>query len=165
MSMARAAYPYDLTDGEWALIEPLIPEAKPGGRPRKVDMREVVNGIRCVNRTGCAWRALPHDPAAHGRETKAPPSAEGTPPLIAEDDQIDDLPDLPDNGLGGLHPGSPPLPAAKTGVPTAGPGFGLSWQKPRPSGAVVATARAKRPTIRGGTARRVSPRARRSAPG
>ena len=61
MSMARAAYPYDLTDDEWALIEQLIPEAKPGGRPRKVDMREVVNGIRYVNRTGCAWRALPHD--------------------------------------------------------------------------------------------------------
>ena len=61
MSLARAAYPYDLTDEEWAIIEPLIPEAKPGGRPRKVDMREVVNGIRYVNRTGCAWRALPHD--------------------------------------------------------------------------------------------------------
>jgi putative transposase len=61
MSMARAAYPYDLTDEEWAVIEQLIPRAKPGGRPREVDMREVVNGIRYVNRTGCAWRALPHD--------------------------------------------------------------------------------------------------------
>jgi putative transposase len=57
----RAAYPSDLTDGEWAVIEPLIPPEKPGGRSRGVDMREVINGVRYVNRTGCPWRALPHD--------------------------------------------------------------------------------------------------------
>lgn len=59
--MARAAYPSDLTDPEWILLEPLIPPAKPGGRRRTVDMREVVNGICYVLRSGCAWRMLPHE--------------------------------------------------------------------------------------------------------
>ena len=59
--MARTPYPSDLTDGQWELIEELIPPAKPGGRPRKVDMREVLNAIMYVLRSGCAWRLLPHD--------------------------------------------------------------------------------------------------------
>ncbi len=54
-------YPSDLTDAEWARLAPLIPPAKPGGRPRGVDMREVLNGIFYVAREGCSWRALPHD--------------------------------------------------------------------------------------------------------
>jgi transposase len=54
-------YPSDLTDGEWTLVAPLIPPAKPGGRKRKVDVREVVNGIFYVAATGCQWRALPKD--------------------------------------------------------------------------------------------------------
>ena len=54
-------YPSDLTDQEWAILEPLIPPAKPGGRPRTVDMREVLNAMCYVDRTGCQWRALPHD--------------------------------------------------------------------------------------------------------
>src|SRR5947209_2063938 len=58
---ARAAYPSDLTDAQWALLAPLIPPARPGGRPRKVNMREVVNAIFYRNREGCTWRALPHD--------------------------------------------------------------------------------------------------------
>jgi transposase len=53
--------PSDLTDQEWAILEPLIPKAKPGGRPRTVDMREVMNAILYVLRTGCQWRALPRD--------------------------------------------------------------------------------------------------------
>ena len=57
----RAAYPSDLTNEQWALIEPFIPPAKSGGRPRTADMREVINGVLYVNRTGGAWRALPHD--------------------------------------------------------------------------------------------------------
>ncbi len=57
----RPAYPSDLTDGEWKVLEPLIPTAKPGGRPRTVDMREVLNGIFYVLRGGCAWRMMPHD--------------------------------------------------------------------------------------------------------
>lgn len=59
--MDRCAYPSDLGDAQWKLIEPHIPAAKPGGRPRSVDMREVVNGILYVVRSGCAWRLLPHD--------------------------------------------------------------------------------------------------------
>jgi len=59
--MDRKAYPSDLTDAEWFILEPLIPPAKPGGRPRKVDMREILNGIFSVLRTGCSWRQLPHD--------------------------------------------------------------------------------------------------------
>lgn len=59
--MSRAAYPSDLTEEQWAIVEPRIPAAKPGGRPRTVDMREVFNGILYLVRTGCAWRLLPHD--------------------------------------------------------------------------------------------------------
>jgi transposase len=59
--MARKPYPSDLTDEQWARVEPLIPAAKPGGRPREVDVREVVNGVLYLNRNGCGWRALPHD--------------------------------------------------------------------------------------------------------
>lgn len=61
MTTTRAAYPSDLTKEQWAVIEPLIPPAKLGGRPRTVDMPEVINGVLYVTRTGCAWRALPHD--------------------------------------------------------------------------------------------------------
>ena len=54
-------YPSDLTDAEWAHIEPLIPPAKHGGRKRKVDCREIVNGIMYVLSTGCQWRYVPKD--------------------------------------------------------------------------------------------------------
>jgi putative transposase len=54
-------YPSDLTDGEWALLEPLIPPAKPGGRPRETDMRAAINAILYLLRTGCPWRYLPRD--------------------------------------------------------------------------------------------------------
>lgn len=59
--MERTPYPSDLTDEQWKLIEPMIPPAKPGGRHREVNMREVINSILYLNRTGCAWRMLPHD--------------------------------------------------------------------------------------------------------
>lgn len=54
-------YPSDVTDQEWALIAPLIPPAKHGGRKRSVDVREVLNGILYVLSTGCQWRAVPKD--------------------------------------------------------------------------------------------------------
>jgi putative transposase len=57
----RRAYPTDLTDDEWRVVSPLIPAAKPGGRPRSVDPREVLNGIRYLLRSGGAWRLLPHE--------------------------------------------------------------------------------------------------------
>jgi len=53
--------PSDLTDAEWALIEPMIPPARRGGRPRDVNVREVVNAIFYVLSTGCQWKALPKD--------------------------------------------------------------------------------------------------------
>ncbi len=59
--MKRQPYPTDLTDSQWQLLEPLIPPAKPGGRPRTVNMREVINGIFYMLRSGCAWRLSPHD--------------------------------------------------------------------------------------------------------
>ena len=57
----RKPYQTDRTDEQWALLEPLIPPAKPGGRPRTVDMREVLNTILYLNHTGCQWDMLPQD--------------------------------------------------------------------------------------------------------
>src|ERR1700731_2120534 len=54
-------YPNDLSDSEWALIEPAIPPAKRGGRRREVNVREVLNAIFYVLSTGCQWQALPKD--------------------------------------------------------------------------------------------------------
>jgi transposase len=54
-------YPSDLTDAEWALVRRMIPPAKRGGRPRDVDVREVLNAIFYVLSTGCQWLALPKD--------------------------------------------------------------------------------------------------------
>jgi len=57
----RSRYPSDTSDEQWALIEPLLPEAKGGGRPEKHPRRAVVDAILYVVRTGCAWRQLPAD--------------------------------------------------------------------------------------------------------
>ena len=57
----RLIFSDDLTDDEWALVEPLIPPAKRGGNKRHVDVREVMNGIMYVLSTGCQWRAIPKD--------------------------------------------------------------------------------------------------------
>ena len=59
--MTRRGYPSDLTDEQWAILAPLIPPAHEGCRPRQADMREVINAILYLLRTGCAWRLLPHD--------------------------------------------------------------------------------------------------------
>ncbi len=59
--MTRQRYPSDLTDAQWRLLAPLVPPPKPGGRPRSVDMREVVDAVLYVVRNGVTWRALPHD--------------------------------------------------------------------------------------------------------
>lgn len=59
--MSRAAYPSDLTDTQWFLLEGLIPAEKPGGRHRDVDMREIVNSIFYLVSEGIKWRAMPHD--------------------------------------------------------------------------------------------------------
>jgi transposase len=57
----RRVYPSDVTDAEWAILEPLIPAVKPGGRSEEIERREIVNGILYVLRSGCPWRLLPHD--------------------------------------------------------------------------------------------------------
>jgi putative transposase len=57
----RKSYPSDLTDAQWDLIRPHLPPAKRGGRPRTVDLREVVNTLFYQARTGCQWDFLPHD--------------------------------------------------------------------------------------------------------
>jgi transposase len=58
---SRLRYPSDLTDDEWGHVEPLIPPAKRGGNKRRVDIREVMNGIMYVLSTGYQWRAVPKD--------------------------------------------------------------------------------------------------------
>ena len=57
----RKPYTTDLTDIQWEILRPLIPDAKPGGRPREVDLREVINTLLYQDRTGCQWDMLPHD--------------------------------------------------------------------------------------------------------
>jgi putative transposase len=62
--MERKPYPSDITDQQWALVEPLLPRgprSTQAGRPREVDLREVVNALFYHAREGCSWRALPHD--------------------------------------------------------------------------------------------------------
>jgi putative transposase len=57
----RQRYDTDLSNDQWKLIKPHLPEAKTGGRPRTTDLREVLNAIFYLLRAGCAWRLLPHD--------------------------------------------------------------------------------------------------------
>jgi putative transposase len=59
----RKSYPSDLTDEQWPIVEPLIPAPRSdrGGRPRELDMREVLNTLLYLNRSGCQWEMLPHD--------------------------------------------------------------------------------------------------------
>ena len=63
-SQPRQAYSTDLTDEQWAIIEPIVSKDRrrsPRGRRREVCLREVVNAILYINRTGCQWELLPHD--------------------------------------------------------------------------------------------------------
>ena len=59
--MKRKLYPSDLTDKQWAILLPLIPAANRGGRPRQVNLREVLNGIFYILCGGCTWRMMPDD--------------------------------------------------------------------------------------------------------
>lgn len=63
--MERRAYATDLSDEEWAIIEPYIPAPLPGGRPARWSRREIVNAILYVLKSGCAWHLLPHDFPPH----------------------------------------------------------------------------------------------------
>ena len=60
-SYERRAYPSDVTDEEWAILEPLMPRAKPEGRPQEIERREIVDAILYVLRSACPWRYLPHE--------------------------------------------------------------------------------------------------------
>src|ERR671921_904062 len=69
-------YDRDLTDAEWALVEPLIRPAKRGGRPRTVNVREVLNAVFYVLWTGCQWKALPKDLPPRSTRTRTPPGCQ-----------------------------------------------------------------------------------------
>jgi len=75
----KLRYPCDLTDEEWAEVEPMIPPAKRGGRRREVNVREVLNDIMYVLSTGCPWRYIPKDlpPAKHAVRLHATPASPG----------------------------------------------------------------------------------------
>jgi len=60
-AMNHQGYPSDLNDKEWAMLAPLLPSEKGGGRPREVNLRTIANGILYILRGGCAWRMLPHE--------------------------------------------------------------------------------------------------------
>lgn len=57
----RKAYPSDVTDKEWSIIEPFMPSEYEDGVERKYDYREIINGVFYLLRAGCSWRSLPHD--------------------------------------------------------------------------------------------------------
>lgn len=59
--MSRRAYPTDLSDAQWAILEPLVPASRPGGRPPKHPRRELINAMLYVLRGGIAWRSMPHE--------------------------------------------------------------------------------------------------------
>lgn len=59
--MPRRPYPSDMSDAQWTYLEPLLPVVRLGGRPRAHPLREIVDAMRYVLRTGCQWRALPHE--------------------------------------------------------------------------------------------------------
>ena len=62
----RTPYPTDLNDQQWQILQPLLPEAKPGGRPATYPKRDILKGIFYVVRGGIAWRALPHNLPPYG---------------------------------------------------------------------------------------------------
>ena len=61
--MSTRFYDTDLTDAAWAFVAPVLPAARPGGRPRTTNLRAVLNAIFYLLRTGCQWRLLPREPA------------------------------------------------------------------------------------------------------
>ena len=60
-AMARKPYPSDLTDEQWARIQPLLPPNTGSGQHTVVDLRDIVNALLYMKQTGCQWRYIPHD--------------------------------------------------------------------------------------------------------
>ena len=60
-TLARKPYPSDLSDAQWEILAPLIPQPSPQASREPISRREIVNGILYVLRTGCSWRQMPHD--------------------------------------------------------------------------------------------------------
>ena len=60
-TMGRQAYASDLTDAQWKLLEPLVPQPSKDGRPPHIERREIMNAILYILRSGCPWRLLPHE--------------------------------------------------------------------------------------------------------
>ena len=61
MLIKRKSYPTDLTDAQWSVVKPHLPPPKTRGAPRTVNLREIMNALSYLARTGCQWRMLPHD--------------------------------------------------------------------------------------------------------
>ena len=59
--MKRKPYPSDLTNEQWVRLAPHLPQAQVRGAPRRVNLREIINALLYLSRTGCQWRMLPHD--------------------------------------------------------------------------------------------------------
>jgi len=59
--MKRKPYPTDCSGQEWAILKPRLQKPPGRGAPRRVNLREVMNALRYLARTGCQWRMLPHD--------------------------------------------------------------------------------------------------------
>jgi hypothetical protein len=76
----RKPYPTDLTDEQWAILQPLLPPAKPGGRPRAVDLREVINTLLYLNRMAYGQNIRPHR-FTRGDNPIMAPSSDGILPL------------------------------------------------------------------------------------
>jgi len=86
--MNRKTYPSDVNDAEWLLIEPLLPARQHMGRPREVDLREIIQGIFYVLREGCSWRALQHDlppwqTVNNYQDLRTNATCRGNPPVVA----------------------------------------------------------------------------------
>jgi hypothetical protein len=84
---SKMRYPSDLTDAEWERLRPLIPAAKPGGRPRKTDMRSAMNAVLYLLRTGCPWRYLGGDLGGVARGSARTLGHEASPTAAVLDSQ------------------------------------------------------------------------------
>jgi transposase len=114
VSPSRKAYKCDLTDEQWKIVEPLIPGEKRGGRHRNVKMREIVNTIRYVLRTGCPWGYLPHDLAARS-------TAHGYFTQWSDDGTLQRIMDILREQVRALEPVAPPIATSEPPTPPPHP--------------------------------------------